>query len=353
MSWDYFVSHASEDKSLLVEPLAYCLRDASFSVWYDDFQLSVGDQLSEKIFKAMSDAKFGIVIFSKYFFAKEWPQRELEQLLTLEKNSGTRILPVWHDISASDIYVYSPVLADRKAAIFRDLSNRESTISDFKDKGLHYVSKQLIKASFPHRLHELPINLADRNQNPEFENAKLKYRALLNKKCSPSDVFFYLSGYHGLVTTLFPGSPIIIPGHETPCPSQPAFIIISPHGITGHLEICFLHLGPTKYDEGDLKLLIKKIKNDLGKKKTSKERPYNDPGPPYTGEYPSLNSTVMHIKKSFTCENVHWKMPKTWCLRVMILCGRRSEISLPKREKIRRESDLPLRIDSYDHLLQT
>ncbi len=40
-TWDYFLSHASEDKALVAEPLAYVLRESSFKVWYDNFSLKV------------------------------------------------------------------------------------------------------------------------------------------------------------------------------------------------------------------------------------------------------------------------------------------------------------------------
>jgi len=55
-------------------------------------------------------------VLSKAFFAKEWPQRELDGLTQRETSGGrTVILPVWHEIEASEIAQHSRVLADRFA----------------------------------------------------------------------------------------------------------------------------------------------------------------------------------------------------------------------------------------------
>jgi len=40
-----FISHAFEDKADFVEPLVRALQNADFSVWYDKFELTMGDSL--------------------------------------------------------------------------------------------------------------------------------------------------------------------------------------------------------------------------------------------------------------------------------------------------------------------
>lgn len=43
--YDVFISHASEDKDAVVRPLAHALREGGLSVWYDEFELKLGDSL--------------------------------------------------------------------------------------------------------------------------------------------------------------------------------------------------------------------------------------------------------------------------------------------------------------------
>jgi TIR domain len=112
---DVFICHATEDKGF-VRPLAHALRLRGYAVWYDDFVLDVGDSLRREIDKGLNACRFGVVVLSRAFFAKEWPQRELDGLTQRETSDGrTVILPVWHEIGAKEIRKYSPVLADRVA----------------------------------------------------------------------------------------------------------------------------------------------------------------------------------------------------------------------------------------------
>jgi hypothetical protein len=112
-TYDVFISHASEDKDSFVRSLAKVLHDKGLNFWYDEFSLTVGDSLRRSIDHGLAQSRFGIVVLSKHFFAKEWPQRELDGLTAREINGVKVILPVWHDVSRDDILKYSPVLADR------------------------------------------------------------------------------------------------------------------------------------------------------------------------------------------------------------------------------------------------
>ena len=113
--WDAFISHASEDKDDFVRPLAEGLQERGLSVWFDEFELKVGDSLRECIDRGLSRSRFGIVVLSPHFFKKQWPQNELNGLVTRETGGGKVILPVWHNIDAEAIRTVSPVLADRVA----------------------------------------------------------------------------------------------------------------------------------------------------------------------------------------------------------------------------------------------
>lgn len=75
-----FLSHASEDKALLVRPLAHKLKGFGLQVWYDEFSLRAGDSLRRSIDDGLSKCSAGIVVLSPSFFSKEWPQRELDAL---------------------------------------------------------------------------------------------------------------------------------------------------------------------------------------------------------------------------------------------------------------------------------
>lgn len=115
VDYDAFISHAWEDKDDLVRPLAEKLTAAGFSIWYAEFKLKVGDSLRRSIDKGLASSRFGIVVLSPSFFAKNWPQYELDGLVAKEMTGGKVILPLWHKVSKDEVMAYSPSLADKVA----------------------------------------------------------------------------------------------------------------------------------------------------------------------------------------------------------------------------------------------
>lgn len=115
MAYDVFVSHAWEDKKEFAEPLAQSLQHLGFRVWYDDFQLKVGDSLRRSIDRGLVNSRYGVVVLSSAFFAKNWPQYELDGLVAREMSGAKVILPIWHKVSKDEVLSYSPSLADKLA----------------------------------------------------------------------------------------------------------------------------------------------------------------------------------------------------------------------------------------------
>jgi len=113
--YDAFISHASEDKEALVRPLAEALVRRGLKIWYDEFQLKVGDSLRRSIDAGLARSRFGIVVLSPSFFDKNWPQYELDGLVEKEMTGGKVILPLWHKVSKNEVVHYSPSLADKVA----------------------------------------------------------------------------------------------------------------------------------------------------------------------------------------------------------------------------------------------
>lgn len=67
-------------------------------------------------------AGFGVVVLSHAFFAKNWPQYELDGLVTREMTGKQVILPLWHGITKSEVISYSPSLADKVARSTADFT---------------------------------------------------------------------------------------------------------------------------------------------------------------------------------------------------------------------------------------
>lgn len=115
VEYDVFISHASEDKEEVVRPLANALLNRGLKVWYDEFELRIGDSLRHKIDKGLSKSRFGVVVLSRNFVRKGWTNYELDGIITKAVSGEQVMLPIWHNITKQEIVDYSPSLADKLA----------------------------------------------------------------------------------------------------------------------------------------------------------------------------------------------------------------------------------------------
>lgn len=113
--FDVFISHASEDKGSIVRPLAHALSNGGLKVWYDEFELKLGDSLRRKIDTGLAKSRFGIVVLSRSFFKKGWTNYELDGLVTRAVTGEQILLPIWHEITKNELIEFSPSLADKVA----------------------------------------------------------------------------------------------------------------------------------------------------------------------------------------------------------------------------------------------
>jgi hypothetical protein len=130
--YDFFISHASEDKDDIVRSLADSLKENGFEVWYDEFELKIGDSLRKKIDSGLINSRFGIVIISPSFVKKNWTEYELNGMVAREMNGHKVILPIWHKISKDEVLKFSPSLAD-KMALNTSIHSTEEIINALKE----------------------------------------------------------------------------------------------------------------------------------------------------------------------------------------------------------------------------
>jgi hypothetical protein len=120
--WDAFISHAREDKARVVQPLFEELQRRNYRIWYDVYELKLGDSLRESIERGLTRSRYGIVVLSKAFLQKRWPKSELDGLVARESSGRKVILPIWHEVTEEEVLARSPLLAGRLA-----IDSREGT----------------------------------------------------------------------------------------------------------------------------------------------------------------------------------------------------------------------------------
>jgi hypothetical protein len=121
-TWDVFISHAGEDKASIARPLYAALAGYGVEVWFDEAELRIGDSLRRKIDQGLARSAFGVVICSEAFFAKGWPQYELDGIVTRTIAGEQNLLPIWHKITKDEVRAQSPSLADKVARSTADFT---------------------------------------------------------------------------------------------------------------------------------------------------------------------------------------------------------------------------------------
>ena len=123
--YDAFICHATEDKDDFVRPLAAALFEKGLRVWYDEFELRIGDSLRGKIDSGLASSRFGVVVISPSFFQQYWTQYELDGLIAREMSGEKVLLPVWHRITKDEVLQQAPPLANLFALVSPALTIEE------------------------------------------------------------------------------------------------------------------------------------------------------------------------------------------------------------------------------------
>lgn len=163
LKYDAFISHASEDKSGFVEPLAVALQKWGLKVWFDKFSLKVGDSLRDSIEMGLANSRYGVVVFSPSFQAKKWPKAELNGLFARQMQGKKKIiLPILHKTTIAELTKTMPIQAD--------------TIALNSADGVESVARSLVEVIRPNLLKlEVKKGLAFDAIDSFIDSAKAKY----------------------------------------------------------------------------------------------------------------------------------------------------------------------------------
>lgn len=84
-----FISHSSEDKKALIEPLVRDLEACYINVWLDKRKIVPGDNLRKSIFRdGLDKADIALIFFTENSLKSSWVDREIKHVLREEKSKG-------------------------------------------------------------------------------------------------------------------------------------------------------------------------------------------------------------------------------------------------------------------------
>ncbi|MBI2305350.1 MAG: toll/interleukin-1 receptor domain-containing protein [Chloroflexi bacterium] len=124
-----FLAHSSEDH-VKVGRLAYDLRRRGIPVWYDEWELRVGDSLHDKIEHGIRSSGYLMVVLSPHSVESPWVKKELNAALSME-------------LEKRQLFVIPALIAECEAPLFL----KDKMYADFRSdyaKGLDQVLARLL-----------------------------------------------------------------------------------------------------------------------------------------------------------------------------------------------------------------
>lgn len=84
-----FISHSSDDKKEIVEPLVDDLEECYIRVWIDKNRIMPGDNIRKSVFKdGLDKADIALIYFTENSLRSKWVDREIKHVLRDERSKG-------------------------------------------------------------------------------------------------------------------------------------------------------------------------------------------------------------------------------------------------------------------------
>ena len=123
-----FLSHSSNDKNF-VEKLAKDLVKWDYRVWFDKWEIKIGDNIVQKIDSGISESDYLALIISKSSVESDWVNTEWTSMaITAMNEKKAKIFP----ILIEDCNIPS-LLRPFKYADFRDMNNYEQSFKELSN----------------------------------------------------------------------------------------------------------------------------------------------------------------------------------------------------------------------------
>uniref|UniRef100_A0A3Q7HY85 TIR domain-containing protein n=1 Tax=Solanum lycopersicum TaxID=4081 RepID=A0A3Q7HY85_SOLLC len=119
--YDVFLSFRGEDtRRTFVSHLYKALEQSGIRIFKDDERLERGKPIFDELLKAIEESKIAIVIFSKSYASSRWCLEELAHIIKCRNELELIVIPVFYDVTPSDVRHQNPPFADSFLQYMKD-----------------------------------------------------------------------------------------------------------------------------------------------------------------------------------------------------------------------------------------
>lgn len=102
--YDVFLSFRGPDtRSGITDFLYTSLLAAGIHTYRDDDELKIGEEIGPELLKGINHSKISIPILSKGYAFSKWCLSELVQMVECSKSRGRKIMPIFYDVTPSEV----------------------------------------------------------------------------------------------------------------------------------------------------------------------------------------------------------------------------------------------------------
>ena len=131
---DLFISHASADKAVYVDPLCASLASSGVTYWLDTDEISWGSNVPMRINEGLRQSTYVLLCLSPNFIRRPWPESELSAAFAVQTDTGRkRVLPLILEGKDQILDAY-PLLASLAYREYTGATETAKALSDFVGK---------------------------------------------------------------------------------------------------------------------------------------------------------------------------------------------------------------------------
>ncbi|XP_068322753.1 disease resistance protein TAO1-like [Pyrus communis] len=154
--YDVFISFRGEDtRKNFTSHLHAALRGKKIET-YMDYRLERGDEIAPALREAIEKSRLSVIIFSKNYASSTWCLIELVHILKCKKKNGQMVVPIFYDISPSEVRKQEGSYAGAFAELENRFKDRMDKVIEWKAalveatglSGFDYSNKKGTEADF-------------------------------------------------------------------------------------------------------------------------------------------------------------------------------------------------------------